>query len=123
MRKLKLLTILLVLLTAGVCKASNSKLPALNLHAQADSLNIYTGKYQMIQGKGTFYVIVNVVEGQLVANATWDGSKLLLKHLTGDSFIVSGLDWSIKFIRDKDKNIAQMLVRGTDYWTKMKPGE
>jgi hypothetical protein len=120
MKKLQLLTVLFMMLSVGVCKATGTKVKANVATRQQDSLSVYTGKYQMVQGKGTFYVIVTVVDGQLVANATWDGSKLLLKHLTGDSFIVSGLDWSIKLMRDSDKNVTQMVVRGTDYWTKMK---
>ena len=121
MKKLQLIPALLVLLYAGVCKATVAGKYDITVHQnQQDSLGVYVGKYQSIRPKGTFYVEVALVDGQLVATATWDGSKLLFKHISGDAFIVSGLDWSIKFIRDKDNNITQMLVRGTDYWTRLK---
>ena len=122
MKKIIILALLSASTYGAFCKPSSKS--AIKLSAtyyQKDTLNIYTGKYQSIQKKGTMTVDVTEVEGQLIATASWDGSKLSFKHLNGDNFIVTGHDWSIKFNRDKDKDnqIKEMVVAGATTFTKV----
>ena len=67
-----------------------------------------------------FYLNLSLEDGELIGTQLWDNQKMSLKHLSGDSFIVSGLDWSVKFIRDKNGKVIQVLVMGKDVWTKVK---
>jgi hypothetical protein len=45
-----------------------------------------------------FYLQISVNNGDLTSKALWTGEQNLLKHLSGDSFIMQGKDWSVKFI-------------------------
>jgi len=89
-------------------------------HIVQDSLTAYTGKYELKRGDQVLYINVSTEKGTLVGTQSWDGSKKYLDHLSGDNFIVAGAGWSVKFIRDKDKKVSQMVVSGTDTWIKIK---
>lgn len=84
-----------------------------------EDLSVYAGKFQMKRDGKDFYLSIEVVDGDLIATSLWDHQKMNLKHLSGDKFIVSGLDWSVKFIRDKDNKVTKVLVMGTDLWTRV----
>lgn len=89
---------------------------------RTDPLQQYTGKYKKNYDATTvIYIRVSLVNGALTLTSLWDNHTINLKPLSGDNFIASGPDWAVKFIRDKDKNVIQVLVRGTDLWTKVKP--
>jgi hypothetical protein len=119
MKKLFILSLLSVFSYGTISQATPHK-PTI-VQAQKDSLNVYVGRYQSIQKQGTFLIEVLLTEdGRLLANSLWDGNKYGLKHLTDDNFIIGGFDWSVKFLRSKDKKITQMLVKGTEYWDKVK---
>jgi hypothetical protein len=89
---------------------------------QKQSLAEYAGKYQLNQPGGPAPLLaVSVADSSLVFTETWDhNKKMTVKHLSGDKFIVEGLDWSVQFIRDKNKNITEVVVMGKDHWVKVK---
>ncbi len=88
---------------------------------QRQSLSEYAGKYQLNkQGGPAPFLGVSVVDSALVFTQLWDGKKMPVKHLSGDNFIVEGLDWSVQFVRDSNKNITEVVVMGTDHWVKVK---
>ena len=121
MKKTALLFLLSAAMGVAVCKANVAKAQSMN-HRQspADTLSIYTGKFQKLINNNMFYLQFDVVDGNLVGSTLWDGNKMMLKHLSGDNFIVLGIDWGVKFIREKDGKINSVLVRGTDEWVRVK---
>ena len=118
MKKLFILPLACLLSYGTISQAAPGK-PAI-AQAQKNSLNVYVGRYQSVQKQGTFLIEVLLTEdGRLLAHSLWDGNKYGLKHLTDDNFMLNGFDWSVKFLR-KDKKVTQMLVKGTEYWDKVK---
>jgi hypothetical protein len=91
----------------------------INTKAQQNALSAYTGKYQMTVRGQTGYIQITVKDGDLLLNALWNGEKNVLKHLSGDNFIMQRKDWSVKFIRGKKGDVVSVLVMGTDLWTKV----
>lgn len=90
-------------------------------YEQQRSLAEYAGKYRLNKPGGPAPILgVSVVDSALVFTQLWDGKKMPVKHLSGDNFIVEGLDWSVQFIRGADKNITEVLVMGSDHWVKVK---
>ena len=108
-----LIAFILVVLTQSLCNAANIKSgnnkywPSPN-----DSLADYTGKYKFSDRE--VYIHIDIVNGNLVGTQLWDGNKVQFKRLHDDDFIVIGYDWSVKFLRDTDKKVTGILVRGTD---------
>lgn len=116
------LALLLVFLQNRFCKtASTIKTSTNSCRSIADSLAAYIGKYQKDFNGTIFYLSLSVENGELVGTQLWDKQKMAIKHLSGNNFIVSGLDWSVKFIRDKEGKVTQVVVMGKDAWTKVKP--
>jgi len=121
MKKILLFTALLFLITTAFCKALPLKSVTISTaKRQNDPLTDYTGKFKIDLKRGPAVLEIAVVNGELVATQLWDGEKVLLKHLSGDSFMVAGFDWSAKFLRGKDKKVTEILVMGTDHWMKIK---
>ena len=121
MKKRTLLILLLATMGITVCKANNSKVRMdQNQQPQTDTLSIYAGKYQRVIHNDMFYIQFEVEDDNLIGTTLWDGNKLMLKHLSGDNFIVSGIDWGVKFVRDKDGKVTSVTVRGQDSWTRVK---
>ncbi len=121
MKKYLTLTLLFIFLQNGFCKAGpKSERSTSFCRTKADSLTAYTGKYQKDFNGTLFYLSFSLENAELTGTQLWDNQKMALKHLSGDNFIVSGLDWSVKFIRDKEGKIIQVLVMGKDLWTKVK---
>ena len=87
--------------------------------APADTLEQYAGRYKLTQGANAVYLNIYVENGKLTSKQVWDGQIKPLDHLNGDNFIVSIVGWSVKFIRDKNRKVVQMQVRGHDMWTKV----
>lgn len=106
--------LLLCLLIVGPRTISNAQ------NQQQKTLTEYAGKYQMALHGETFYLQISANNDGLISKALWTGEQNLLKHLSGDNFIMQGKDWSVKFIRDKKGDVNSVLVRGTDLWTKVK---
>jgi len=122
MKKIFILPLFLAAIQVGYCKANSYTNTAVYIVNKpiADTLAIYTGKYQRTIHNDLFYIEFTLIDRELIGTTLWDGNKLALKHLSGDNFIVSGLAWAVKFMRDKDNKITQVLIRGTDYWVKVK---
>jgi hypothetical protein len=121
MKKTTLLILLSATMGVAVCKPNVSKTSLLSYRQSAsDTLSIYTGKFQRVIHNDLFYIQFQIEDGNLVGATLWDGNKLLLKHLSGDNFIAPGLDWGVKFVRDKDGKINSVVVRGSDVWTRVK---
>jgi hypothetical protein len=121
MKKTALLILLSAAMRITVCKA-NAGMARLMQHQQitTDTLSIYVGKFQRVIHNDMFYIQFEVEDGNLIGTTLWDGNKLLLKHLSGDNFIVSGIDWGVKFIRDKAGKVSEVVIRGADSWTRVK---
>jgi len=91
------------------------------INRQTDSLSAYTGKFKMTKGNQAVFLQLDVVNNELVATQVWDGEKLLVKHLSGDKFMVAGFDWPVKFIRDTNGKVIKIIVSGTGLWIKEQP--
>jgi len=110
MKQLLLLLCLFVAATPGFSRKTQSP----------DPLAAYEGKYQMsVKGKPVFIQIA-VKDKELTLTSLWDGQQNKLKHVSGDDFIISLKDWSVRFIRDKKGEITSVLVMGHDLWMKVK---
>ena len=84
----------------------------------AATLATYEGKYQMtIRGK-TGAIQVSLKDSTLYTTALWSGEINQLKPVSPDNFIMQDKGWSVKFNRNKDGKVIQVLVMGTDLWTK-----
>ncbi|MES2111853.1 MAG: DUF3471 domain-containing protein [Bacteroidota bacterium] len=83
-----------------------------------DSLTAYTGKYEMKQDNQGLNAEVYIEKGALCAKSS-DGQLLQLKHVSGDSFIISDQNVPIKFIRDKSNKVVQIAVNGNIAWTRV----
>src|SRR5258707_79378 len=120
MKKTALLLLLSATMGVAVCKANLVKTPLMyHKLPAADTLSIYAGKFQKLINNNMFYLQFDVVDGNLIGSTLWDGNKMMLKHLSGDNFIVAGIDWGVKFVRDKDGKVNSVIVRGTDVWTRV----
>jgi hypothetical protein len=117
-KKLILFLLLTALSYGAFCK--HIIITPIAINNIGSNLKAYVGRYQSIEKRGTMTVDVALAEGKLVATASWDGSKLTFRHLNGDNFIVVGQDWSVKFNRDKQNQIKEMVVAGATTFTKVK---
>ena len=86
---------------------------------QQDTLSDYTGKYELSRNK-SLYVTLAIEKGSLVVTQSWDNTQKHLDHLNGDNYIVSGIGWSVQFVRGTDKKVTQMIVSSADTWIKVK---
>ena len=121
MKKYLTIPLLFIFLHNGFCKPyPQSEKSTSFCRIKADSLDAYTGKFQKDFNGTMFYLNFSLENGELIGTQLWDNQKMAIKHLSGDSFIVSGLDWSVKFIRDKEGKVTQVVVMGKDAWTKVK---
>lgn len=80
----------------------------------------YVGRYAITMNGQTLYLEVSLKNGQLWATQLWDGGSSALDYVSGDDFIVNALSIPIKFIRDQDKKVIQLLLNGADRFTKVK---
>ena len=110
MRYILFLCLVLALPYQAITKPIQQKIP----------LAVYEGKYQMTVSGQTGNIQIAIKENELTLTALWTGEQNTLKHLSGDNFIMNLKDWSVRFIRDKKKNIISVLVMGHDLWTKVR---
>lgn len=90
-----------------------------NYKPLAATLATYQGKYQMtVRGK-TSAIQVSLNGDDLYLTALWNGESNLLKPISPDNFIMQDKEWTVKFKRDKNGKVMQVLVMGTDLWTKI----
>ena len=79
----------------------------------------YLGKYKVTLNGQSAVIEISLKNGLLWATQLWDGGNSPLKYTSGDEFIVVALKMSLKFVRDKDKHVFQMLLNNTDLFTKI----
>jgi hypothetical protein len=80
----------------------------------------YLGKYQITANGQTLYIEISLKNAQLQATQLWDSANSGLDYISGDDFIVNALNIPMKFIRDNNKIVIQLLLNGTDLFTKVK---
>lgn len=85
----------------------------------AENLEQFTGRYKLMQGKTALFLNLYIENGVLVSKQLWDNEIRPLAPAEGDNFMVSKVNWPVKFIRDKNQKVTQMLVGGHDLWTKV----
>ena len=91
----------------------------LNADLMPPNPNQYVGKYQLKQGQQNLTVEVALKNGKLWGTQLWDGGNSQLSYTADDNFIVIALGWPIKFIRNNDKKITQLLLNSKDVFTKV----
>ena len=87
---------------------------------QPANLTDYLGKYQASMNGQNAIIEISLKDGQLFATQLWDGGSSPLQYKSGDEFTVIALSWPLRFIRDKDKKVTQLLLNGTDTFTRVK---
>ena len=90
-----------------------------NLKATNIDLNDYLGKYQITKNGQTLYMRITLKNGQLVATQLWDGANSGLNVVSTDVFTVIALNMPMKFMRDNNKIVTQLLLNGADLFTKV----
>ncbi|MDB5088236.1 MAG: hypothetical protein JWR09_2230 [Mucilaginibacter sp.] len=80
----------------------------------------YLGKYQITMNGQTAVIEISLKDGQLWATQLWDGASSVLDYRSGDDFMIRALNMQLKFKRDQNKNIIQMLLNGNDLFTRIK---
>jgi len=63
---------------------------------------------------------ISLKGGELWATQLWDGASSVLDHRSDDDFMIRALNMQLKFKRDQNKNIIQMLLNGNDLFTRIK---
>lgn len=108
-------------LSAFICTATFSAvfIKSGSASVQQSALAIYQGKYQMVVKGQTVYIEIKLTGDQLTLTSLWDKRANEIKQLSGDNFIMSGHDWSVKFIRDSKGKVSEVVVMGTDHWKKV----
>lgn len=89
-------------------------------NAKPADLKDYVGKYQITRNGQTLYIGITLKNGQLLATQLWDGANSNLDFLSDDNFMVNALSVPMKFIRDNNKIVIQLLLNGADLFTKVK---
>jgi hypothetical protein len=119
---MKMHLLFLLAFTLSLSPIANPGVRTFNFTHQQSPMAEYAGKYQLNKPGGPApLLLVTVNYSSLVFTETWDHNKTMpVKHLSGDNFIVEGLDWSVQFVRDKNKNITEVVVMGKDHWVKVK---
>ena len=80
----------------------------------------YLGKYQIIMNGQKAVIEISLKGGELWATQLWDGASSVLDHRSDDDFMIRALNMQLKFKRDQNKNIIQMLLNGNDLFTRIK---
>ena len=80
----------------------------------------YMGKYQITANGQTLSIEIALKNGQLEATQLWDGANSSLDFVSGDDFIINALSIPLKFIRDNEKKITQLVLNGADVFTKVR---
>ena len=87
----------------------------------ADNLEQFVGRYKRMQGTTVMLLNMYIQNGKLVSKQLWDFEVLPLEQTNGDNFTVAikQNNWPVKFTRDNNQKVTQMLVAGRDLWTKV----
>ena len=113
MKKYLLLLLIVSMQTMGATLKIN------NAHPLPDDLEQFTGTYKRMQGTTVLMLNIYMDKGKLLSKQLWDNAVKPVDRISGDEFVVAGVKWPVKFIRDKNKKVTQMLVAGHDLWTRI----
>jgi hypothetical protein len=80
----------------------------------------YVGKYQTGPNNQPLIIEIAVKHGKLWGTQLWDGRNSPLDYVSGDEFTINNLGFPLKFIRDNDKKVVNILFNGTDTFIKIK---
>lgn len=79
----------------------------------------YVGKYQLMMNGQAMVIEITVKHGKLWGIPLFGGPESPLDYVSGDDYTVNTTGWPMKFIRDKDKKISQMLFNAKDLFTRI----
>lgn len=113
MKKYIALTILILVALTLICRV------VFKQELKPDELNDYTGRYQMQTRGKPVYVDITINKGELMLTNSWDGYTRYLGYLNQDNFIEKGFGWSVKYVRDRQNYITEILAFGTEHWIKI----
>lgn len=99
---------------------TDRQLPESTAGAGSFNAEHYLGEYQLTAGGQVLKIAVSAKNGKLWATQLWDGGTSALDFASADNFIVNALSVPIKFIRDKDNQVIQLLLNNNDLFTKVK---
>jgi hypothetical protein len=84
----------------------------------AEPLKQFEGKYQLKDDRDDLIQII-ARDGRLVIKQVWDGKETVVEHVA-ENFFVAGGSYTVNFDKDKDGNIGQVVILGTDVFEKVK---
>ena len=93
--------------------------PTVQFNANSFNNADYLGKYQIKAGNQLLVLEVSLKNDRLWATQLWDGGSSALDYKAADNFIVNALSMPIKFIRDKNSKVVQLLFNDHDLFIKM----
>jgi hypothetical protein len=79
----------------------------------------YVGKYQTTTDGKTMALEISLKNGKLWGTQLWDGGNSQIIYTSDDTFLVLALDCPVKFIRNSDKKIAQLLLNSKALFTRV----
>ena len=92
--------------------------PAAIINAHQFNNADYLGKYQIKADNQLLVIEVSLKKDQLWATQLWDGGSSALDFKYADNFIVNALSMPIKFIRDTNDKVIQLLLNNHDLFNK-----
>ena len=95
--------------------------PKKEIHLSSQQLKAFEGKYkfQFEKGEDSFLQITATTD-QLVLKQLWDGKEIKFVPESDLEFFCKEQSFPLKFIKDKNGNIIQMLAFNRDLWERMK---
>ena len=103
-------------------KTENYK-PAIKkeIHLSPQQLKAFEGKYKFQFEKGEdSFLQITATDDQLVLKQLWDGKEIKFVPESDLEFFCKDQSFPLKFIKDKNGNIIQMLAFNRDLWERMK---
>ena len=91
------------------------------IHLSPQQLKAFEGKYtfQFEKGEDSFLQITATTD-HLVLKQLWDGKEIKFVPESEVEFFCKDQSFPLKFIKDKNGNIIQMLAFNRDLWERMK---
>jgi uncharacterized protein YjhX (UPF0386 family) len=97
--------------------------PALNteIHLSADQLKPFEGKYtfQFENGKDS-YIQITAAADHITLKQLWDGKEINFVPKSNVEFFCKEQSFPLKFIKDENGNIIQVLAFNKDLWQRVK---
>ena len=95
--------------------------PKKEIHLSPQQLKVFEGKYkfQFEKGEDSFLQITATAD-HLVLKQLWDGKEINFVPESDLEFFCKEQSFPLKFIKDKNGNIIQMLAFNRDLWERIK---